>query len=154
MRGVLIFMVGVLLAGCTSSGGTTFSDGGPVDTSEHGGGWQDILPAKAQRVAAHGDASAIHLVRMTYKPWEGCDRPNAFGWTSAGGRQLAADELAWFVQSMPSNPNCSAFLYLFHDAFQTRRTGFNTGAVIYDGGLLIVHVGKPNDAPVYEFKTH
>jgi hypothetical protein len=110
-------------------------------------------PAKAERVAQNGDASDIHVVRTINKPFDGCSRPNTFGWTSADGQQLAADELAWFIAHTPSDPNCSAFLYLFHDASQTNRSGFNAGAVIYDGGLLTVSVGTPVNGPTYEFKV-
>ena len=171
LAGVLLVVV-LMLQACSSSSGTTgtgtpgtgtpgtgtpgtgTTGTGTTGTGTKGQSWQGVLlPARVRAVVQRGDESAIHIVRTITKPFEGCARPNAYGWTTATGRQLAADALAWFVDHMPSDPNCSAFLYLFHDASQTGRSGFNAGAVIYDGGLLDVDVGSPIDGPTYEFNV-
>jgi hypothetical protein len=148
--GVAGIVAGLTVQSCSSSRSGSYSDYAPTTNRT----WADTLPRRALDIARSGDPAAIHIVRTTTKPFEGCARPNAFGWTNAHGNQLAADELAWFLGHMPSDPNCSAFLYLFHDASQTTRSGFNAGAVIYDGGLMSVQVGSVTNGPTYTFQAH
>lgn len=139
-----ILIVISAIAAC--SGGSNPKSGG------NGTNWSSALPSRATALARSGEPANIHIVRSLTKPFEGCRRPNWYGWTTSSGRQLAADELAWFVNHT-SPGSCPAYLYLFRDATQTHRSGYNAGAVIYDDKTLELDVGTIIDGPMYRFRT-
>lgn len=138
---LIVVVVAAVHAGSSKSGENSSADGG----------WASALPSRAIALAHQGNPDNIHIAWSTTKPFEGCPRPNWYGWTTSTGRQLAADELAWFI-AHASAGSCPSFLYLFHDATQSHRPGYNAGAVIHEGGLEL-DVGSMIDGSMYDFRT-
>jgi hypothetical protein len=137
----------------TSDSSSTGDSGNGADIGSDNSGvgpWASVLPSRATALANRGDAANIHIVRSITKPFEGRDRPNWYGWTTSSGRQLASDELAWFIRHAAPG-SCPSYLYLFQDETQTDRSGYNAGAVIFDGDLQVC-VGSVIDGPMYDFQ--
>jgi hypothetical protein len=99
---------------------------------------------RADTFAATGDATALTQVAdKTIRAPGGCEQPNWYATVgpTITGRQLAADELAFFKQHTDLNRgSCGAFLYVTHPGDQLG-VGYTAGAVIDQDGVLELRLG-------------
>lgn len=85
--------------------------------------------------AQTGDASAIHAFASDSKGLPSCPTPNLYATANPGitGRQLEADESAFFVERGLLDQPCSAFLFLFNSPTEDQSGGYTVGRVAVDG---------------------
>jgi len=109
--------------------------------------------------AGTGDSTAIHAFFSDTKGSPSCPKPNISATADPGvtGRQLEADESAFFLQRGLVDQPCSAFLFLFHSQTETDDNGFTVGRVNMDVPMsgathtIEVDTGDAPASPSYRF---
>jgi hypothetical protein len=81
--------------------------------------------------AQTGDASQIHPFSSNSEGLPSCPTPNIYATVSPAvtGRQLQADESAFFVEQNFENKPCQAALFVFHNASENNGSGHTAGRV-------------------------
>lgn len=153
-----ISVAAITLAACTS---TPSKRDTTIQSSTSVVGAAQYPPATLQQLkalAASGDPAQIVPFKTNTEGSPSCPIPNVYATVSTAvtGRQLAADETAFFIQKGFFRNPCGAAVFVFHDRAENTGNGYTAGRVFLDNGgppfNLEVDVGSTIDGPAFTLR--